>query len=70
MKILYLKGYKWLLSQNQRVRNDFFGYRQCEALAKHMKPLNPYENIKLTSRRQKKSMPRLRGSRQNILEHL
>ena len=50
MKILYLKGYKWLLSQNQRVRNDFFGYRQCEALAKHMKPLNPYENIKLKRR--------------------
>ena len=23
MKILYLKGYKWLLCQNQRVRNDF-----------------------------------------------
>ena len=23
MKILYLKGYKWLLSQNQQVRNDF-----------------------------------------------
>ena len=28
MKILNLKGYKWLLSQNQRVRNDFFDYRQ------------------------------------------
>ena len=23
MKILYLKGYKWLLSQKQQVRNDF-----------------------------------------------
>ena len=38
MKILYLKGYKWLLSQNQRVRNDFFGNRQYWALAKHIKP--------------------------------
>ena len=37
MKILYLKGYKWLLSENQRVRNDFFGYRRYEALAKHVK---------------------------------
>ena len=38
MKILYLKGYKWLLSQNQRVRIDFLGYRWYEALAKHTKP--------------------------------
>ena len=38
MKILYLKGYKRLLSQNQHVRNDFFGYRRYEALAKHTKP--------------------------------
>ena len=38
MKILYLKDYKWLLSQNQRVRNDFFGYRRYETLAKHIKP--------------------------------
>ena len=38
MKILYLKGYKWLLSQNQRVRNDFFDYRRYEALAKDVKP--------------------------------
>ena len=36
--MLYLKGYKWLLSQNQRVRNDFSGYRRYEALAKHIKP--------------------------------
>ena len=35
MKILYSKGYKCLLSQNQRVRNDFFGYRQYEGLAKY-----------------------------------
>ena len=34
MKILYCKGYKW--SQNQRVRNDYFGYRWHEALAKHL----------------------------------
>ena len=38
MNILYLKSYKWLLFQNQRVRNDFFGYRRYEALAKHIKP--------------------------------
>ena len=38
MKIVYLKGYRWLLSQNQLVRNDFFGYRQYDALAKHIKP--------------------------------
>ena len=31
MKILYLKAYKWLLSENQQVRNDVFDYRQCEA---------------------------------------
>ena len=37
MKILYLKGYKWLLSQNQRVRNDSFSHRRCETLAKHIK---------------------------------
>ena len=37
--MLYLKGHKWFLSQNQLVRNDFFGYRQCKALAKHIKPL-------------------------------
>ena len=24
LKLLYLKSYKWLLSQKQRVRNDFF----------------------------------------------
>ena len=38
MKILYLKGYKWLLFQKQRVRNGFLGYRQFQTLAKHMKP--------------------------------
>ena len=39
MKSLYLKGYKWLLSQNQRVRNDFFGYRRYYTRAKHIKLL-------------------------------
>ena len=39
MRIYYNKIYKWLLSQNQRVRNGFFGYRRYEALAKHVKPL-------------------------------
>ena len=38
MRIYYNKIYKWLLSQNQRVRNGFFGYRRYEALAKHVKP--------------------------------
>ena len=37
MKILYLKGSKWLLSQNQRVRNDFLGYRWYKALAEYIK---------------------------------
>ena len=39
METLYLKGFKWLLAQNQRVRNDFFGYRRYEALAKHIELL-------------------------------
>ena len=30
-------GYKWLLSQNQRLRNDFFGYRRYYTRAKHIK---------------------------------
>ena len=38
MKILYLKGCKWLLSQNQRVRYEFSGYGQSEALAKYIRP--------------------------------
>ena len=41
LKILYLKDYKWLLSQNQQVRNNFFGYRWYEALAKHIKHSQP-----------------------------
>ena len=45
MKILYLKGYKWLLSQNQRVRNDLFGYAWYEAVTKHIKPF--LKNIKV-----------------------
>ena len=40
MKILYLKGRKWLLSQNERVKNYFFGYSCYEALTKHIKPFN------------------------------
>ena len=28
MKILYLKGYMWLLYQKQRVKNDFCGCRR------------------------------------------
>ena len=38
MKILYLKGYKWLLSQNQRVRIDFLGYRWYDSVAKNIEP--------------------------------
>ena len=38
MKILYLKDYNLLLSQNQPVRIICVGYRQCEALAKDIKP--------------------------------
>ena len=48
MKILYLKDYNWLLSQNQRVRNDFFGYRRYWALANHIKPF--LKNIKVKGR--------------------
>ena len=46
MKILYLKGYSWLLSQNQRVKKVFLGYRWYRALAKRVK-----KNIKLKGRR-------------------
>ena len=48
MEILYLKGYKWLLSQNLRVRNDFFDYRRSKALAKHIKRF--LRNIKVKGR--------------------
>ena len=41
MKILYLKKYKWFLSQKQRVKIHFFGYRRYDALTKHIKPLKP-----------------------------
>ena len=37
MKIFYLKGYKWLLSQNQPAKNDFLDYRLSEELTKHIK---------------------------------
>ena len=37
MKILYLKNYKWLSSQNQRVKTDVFGHRRYYALVKHIK---------------------------------
>ena len=30
MNILYLKGYKWLLSPKKQVINDFFDYRRFE----------------------------------------
>ena len=39
-----MKGCKRLLPQNQQVRNDFFGYRRCEALTEHIKPF--LKNIK------------------------
>ena len=37
LKLLYLQCHKWLLSQNQLLRNDFFGYRLYYWLAKHIK---------------------------------
>ena len=44
MKILYLKGYKWLLSpQKKRVRIDFFGSIRYQALARHIKPFKKKE---------------------------
>ena len=45
MKILYWKGYKWLLSQNKRVRIDFSGYRQHETLAKDIRLFNQHLSI-------------------------
>ena len=35
-----MKGYKWLLSQNQRVRVDFLAYRRWKAPAKYIKPFS------------------------------
>ena len=34
-----MKGFKWLLSQNQRVRVDCLAYRRWKAPAKYIKPL-------------------------------
>ena len=48
MKILYLKDYKWLVPQTQRVKNDAFGYRQYEALTQHNKLF--LKNIKVKER--------------------
>ena len=45
----HLKDYKWFLSQNQRVRDDFFGYRRCEAIAKHIKSFSKRHYSKRTS---------------------
>ena len=45
MKILHLKNYKWLLSQNQQVRFDGSGYIWYKALAKHIKSF--LQNIEL-----------------------
>ena len=49
MKKMYLKDYKWLLSQDQWVRTDCLGYMQYEALAKHIKPFFK-KNIKVKGR--------------------
>ena len=38
MNVLYLNGYKCLLSQNRRVIIDFLGYIRYDTLAKHIKP--------------------------------
>ena len=46
MKILYWKDYKCFLSQNQRVRNGFFGYKRYEALAKHIKLIQKNTKVK------------------------
>ena len=46
MKILYMKGCKWLLFQNQRVRNEFFGYTRYEALGKRTKPFLKNNQVK------------------------
>ena len=49
MKILNLKGYKWLLSHKLGVRIEFLGYTEYEALAKHIKPFFK-KNIKVKGR--------------------
>ena len=46
MKILCLKDYKWLVSQNQEVRNSCFGYRPYKTVAKHIKTFFE-KNIKM-----------------------
>ena len=58
MKILYLKGYRWLLSQTQRVKNHFFGYRRYKTLAKHIRPF-----LKTSEKmgNERKSVPQLYG---------
>ena len=48
MNILFLKDYKWLLSQNQRLRFDVFGFGRYKALAQHIKSF--LENIKVKGR--------------------
>ena len=49
MKILHLKSYKCLLSQNKRVKNSVFGYKRYYALPKHIKPF--LKNIKVEGRK-------------------
>ena len=37
MKSLHLNGYKWLLSQKQRITIDFLRYRRDKALTQYIK---------------------------------
>ena len=37
MKSLHLNGYKWLLSQKQRITIDFLRYRRDKTLTQHIK---------------------------------
>ena len=69
MKILYLKGYEWLLSQNQQIGNDFFCYIWYLAFAKHIKPVFK-KNIKVKGIRCHESQWTISGSQTQVLRKL
>ena len=48
MKSLYLNGYKWLLSQKQRITIDFLRYRRDKALTQHIKHFLKNERTTVT----------------------
>ena len=46
MKMLYLKGYKWFLLQNQPLRDGLFSYRWQEALVKNINDFVKINKVK------------------------